>query len=91
MYVTNTEGLHALIEDSQARNQGPVRRLAEVLDPEGTHLCSAVFMHTDVEVRGWWLVAVKERCEPVAITMDNDLVLFSSTVKGEALANTQEK
>lgn len=90
MYLTDTEGLRTLIEDSQHRNQGPVQRLAEVLDPEGTHICSAVFMHTDAEVRGWWLVAVKDFSEPVAITMDNDLSLFSRTARGETLANTQE-
>jgi hypothetical protein len=47
-----------------------IAKLAEVIDPEGVHLCTFTMLHNDVEWRTRWMVKVNGTDVPAEVFLD---------------------
>ena len=69
--VTDTIGLLALCKDADGRNRSVYTdRLAEKIDPAGTHVLAFQLLHNDVEWRTRWAVKLLDSMEPCYIWLD---------------------
>lgn len=79
--VATTDQMIAMVKDSVGRNRGPIDGFEDFIDPEGMHVLSFSMLHNDDEVRGYWLVKIKDKDEPVSLMMDNSLSSFDKNTK----------
>lgn len=55
---------------SNRNRQVDISKLAEVVDPDGTHVCAFTMLHNDVEWRTMWLVKINGTLNPVECWLD---------------------
>ena len=71
--VTNSAGLLYLAENARGRNRSVHEdRLAQGIDPDGTHVLVMQFPHNDVEMRTQWVCKMKGTLRPAEIWLDVD-------------------
>jgi hypothetical protein len=66
-YSTTTRGLVLMGMDAEkhGRNkQIDTDLLAKDIHPDGTHVCVMSFIHNDVEMRGEWLIRLRDDMDP---------------------------
>lgn len=64
---TTTKGLILMGLDSEKNNRSrqiETKLLAKDVHPDGKHLCGFSMIHNDVEMRGEWLVRLRDDMDP---------------------------